>query len=245
MKRQVRTAKKLTAAVLTVSLLAGSALALSGQRSIDVVFNNIKILVDGKQFTPTDAKGNVVEPFAYNGTTYLPVRAIAEALGQEVGWDSATSTVTIGSTSGAWLDTLSAYSFDSTSGLSVNESFGEIKKNNVTYERGVRFLVKGIDKKGYTETSTTVFLLNGQYETFTSTLLATSEDYANPSIVKIYGDNTLLYTSPGITKNTIPLELNLQVQDVQQLKIEISVDNNYGNYNAYRNIYFAEAILTK
>lgn len=37
-----------------------------------------------------------VEPFIYNGTTYLPVRAVAEALGEKVEYDKNSSTVYIG-----------------------------------------------------------------------------------------------------------------------------------------------------
>lgn len=36
-----------------------------------------------------------MEPFILDGTTYLPVRAVAGALGLGVGWDDATSTVTL------------------------------------------------------------------------------------------------------------------------------------------------------
>jgi hypothetical protein len=45
---------------------------------------------------PRDANGASVEPFTVNGTTYLPVRAIAEALGMEVSWDNGAKTVYIG-----------------------------------------------------------------------------------------------------------------------------------------------------
>ena len=41
-----------------------------------------------------------MEPFIYNGTTYLPVRAVGEALGKQVGWDGKTKTVYIGEVPG-------------------------------------------------------------------------------------------------------------------------------------------------
>ena len=41
-----------------------------------------------------------MEPFIYNGTTFLPVRAISEALGKEVEWDGPTSSVYIGEYTG-------------------------------------------------------------------------------------------------------------------------------------------------
>lgn len=70
--------------------------ASSGSKSIQAVYNNIKIYVDNQLVTPKDANGNTVEPFIYNGTTYLPVRAVAEALNQEVSWDGKTKSVYIG-----------------------------------------------------------------------------------------------------------------------------------------------------
>lgn len=59
-------------------------------------YNDIKICIDGNYITPKDAGGNVVEPFIINGTTYLPVRAVASALGKEVDWDGNTRTVFLG-----------------------------------------------------------------------------------------------------------------------------------------------------
>ncbi|MNJ59181.1 hypothetical protein D3C77_548500 [compost metagenome] len=44
---------------------------------------------------PTDNK-----PFLYNGTTYVPLSFIAQALGQQVKWDSNTKTVLIGESEG-------------------------------------------------------------------------------------------------------------------------------------------------
>lgn len=133
-----RTLRRGAALFLALAVLAGGAMAFSGQRSIDVTYNDIKIVIDGKEYVPKDANGNIVEPFAYNGTTYVPLRAVANAFGKEVGWDGATATVTIGSTDVTWLDTLNTYDFSSTSGQSYNESRGEIKKDDMTYSRGVR-----------------------------------------------------------------------------------------------------------
>ena len=58
--------------------------------------NGIKIFVDGQKINPKDAQGNSVQPFIYNGTTYLPVRAVADALGKAVYWDGPNYTVYLG-----------------------------------------------------------------------------------------------------------------------------------------------------
>lgn len=68
-----------------ISALSLSALAISGRMSIEV--DPINIQVNGEVFAPTDASGAPVPVFAYNGTTYAPLRALAEAYGLEVGYD--------------------------------------------------------------------------------------------------------------------------------------------------------------
>lgn len=81
--------------VLSFSLLPASALAASGQVQATLDYRDIHISVDGAEITPTDAKGEIVEPFAMNGTVYLPLRAISETLGLDVEWNDATGTVVI------------------------------------------------------------------------------------------------------------------------------------------------------
>ncbi len=68
----------------------------AGTLQKNVTYRDIKIVVDGNEIIPTDANGNPVEPFIIDGTTYLPVRAVANAFGKEVGWDDATNTVYLG-----------------------------------------------------------------------------------------------------------------------------------------------------
>jgi len=82
-------------ALVTALLFGGTALAITGMQNIPVGFRDIKIVVDGEVIIPTDATGRIVEPFIYEGTTYVPARAIGEALGKEVKWDAASDTVYI------------------------------------------------------------------------------------------------------------------------------------------------------
>ncbi len=68
----------------------------SAIKSITIRYNNIKVSLDGKLIDVKDSNGNTVEPFIFNGTTYLPVRSVAEAAGKEVLWDEYTNTVILG-----------------------------------------------------------------------------------------------------------------------------------------------------
>ncbi len=84
--------KDMLLGAMVATLIVGAvpiAYAKVADTMIPVSYNSIKVLVDGKELK-TDK-----EPFTYDGTTYLPVRAVAEAVGKEVKWDSATKTVTL------------------------------------------------------------------------------------------------------------------------------------------------------
>lgn len=75
--------------------LAGSALAATVTKQLTAYYNNIKISLNGSEVVPKDVKGNPVDPFIVDGTTYLPIRAIASALGLDVDWDGTTKTVVL------------------------------------------------------------------------------------------------------------------------------------------------------
>lgn len=82
--------------MISMLLLVGlpvTALAVSGTITIEV--SPISVLVDGEVFQPKDAKGNDVMVFTYNGTTYAPLRALAEAYGLEVGYDGERNIATV------------------------------------------------------------------------------------------------------------------------------------------------------
>ena len=82
--------------IIGIIIATSSVFALSGAVQKTLNYNNIKITLNGNEITPTDANGNYVEPFSIDGTTYLPVRAIANALGLDVNWNGETNTVVLG-----------------------------------------------------------------------------------------------------------------------------------------------------
>lgn len=77
------------------ALLATAAYAASYSRTLTAYYRDIKLVVNDAAVVPKDVNGKVVDPFIVDGTTYLPVRAVSEALGKAVTWDDKTSTVTV------------------------------------------------------------------------------------------------------------------------------------------------------
>jgi hypothetical protein len=96
--KKTKTAVSFAAGIIIGALVFGGAgaLASSGSRTLTAVYGDIQIYIDKERITPKDVTGKTVEPFAVDGTTYLPIRAISEALGKEVSWDGNTNSVYIG-----------------------------------------------------------------------------------------------------------------------------------------------------
>ena len=90
--------KRVFAWVLALTLLLSptlTAAAESGEETVDISYRGIRLVVNGSEIVPCDVNGRRVEPFLLGGSTYLPVRAVAGALGLAVDWDDASSTITL------------------------------------------------------------------------------------------------------------------------------------------------------
>lgn len=88
------------------------------------------IVIDGTTRTFKDVNGNVVVPMVYNGSIYLPLRAIGEMMGKDVAWDAATNTAVLTPTAGDVTD------FDTSNSLTPPTNTGntntEQNTGNVT-----------------------------------------------------------------------------------------------------------------
>ncbi|MBE7018573.1 MAG: copper amine oxidase N-terminal domain-containing protein [Ruminococcaceae bacterium] len=72
----------------SISIILAFVLILSALFSVTATAaDNISVYVDNKLVTLTDVNGNTVRPFIQNGTTYIPVRGVSQALGCIVEWD--------------------------------------------------------------------------------------------------------------------------------------------------------------
>ena len=73
--------------IVTVMLLSTVAYSEGVRQTIEVLFNSVNLEVNGKKVE--------ADNILYKGTTYVPLRAVAEMLGKEVGWDQDTRTASI------------------------------------------------------------------------------------------------------------------------------------------------------
>lgn len=82
--------------VLGLSAVVGASTvaATSGTKNIQATYRNIGVTYNGA------SKPLAVEPFAVDGSVYVPLRGISEILGAEVNWNGSTNTVSITNTAG-------------------------------------------------------------------------------------------------------------------------------------------------
>jgi len=93
-KRMVRITLLITA-FLAVSL--GSAYAGSNLEPVNAFFNrSAKFVLNGDLWQPKNAKGEPMTALYHEGSNYLPVRAISEALKVPIDYDGDTETIYIG-----------------------------------------------------------------------------------------------------------------------------------------------------
>ncbi|CAG7611184.1 Foldase protein PrsA [Paenibacillus solanacearum] len=83
---------------LSLGVMMTGSIAFASGTQIEVYFQNLKYMFDGVEKKPTEGQG---AGFIYNGTTYVPLRFVSEALGKEVGWDAETETIWVGANPGA------------------------------------------------------------------------------------------------------------------------------------------------
>lgn len=85
--------------MLALTFCSGLLLALPAEDAQAAVRAELRpdfiISIDGSERDFFNAKGEELQPIVYDGTTYLPVRAIGELIGKNVDWNQSTLTLTL------------------------------------------------------------------------------------------------------------------------------------------------------
>jgi len=220
----------LGSAITLILAFAVPAIAASVEKQLTVYYNDIKIYVDGELITPKDPNGNIVDPFVSEGTTYLPVRAVAEALGKTVDWDGATQSVYIGAKPGAvqyMTDILPAYQSENPTRYREYSAYksGNTETFNmggVKYLNGFTLMSDGfydaVGDGGVLVNNWAVWNLNGQYSSMSAVLCHIDGTSVGTGVVEIYYDG-VLSERIDVAPDMAPKTLNLSLNGVNQLKI--------------------------
>ena len=93
-KRNRRIALVIAVLMLTMAFSTTGFAAWMG-KTLNAQYRNITVMVNGQYKQATNANGIVVEPFIVDGTTYVPLRGIAEMFGYKVDFNPATYRIDI------------------------------------------------------------------------------------------------------------------------------------------------------
>ena len=186
------------------------------------------IVIDGTERTFTNANGTKIDPAIYNGSIYLPLRAIGEIMGKRVSWDGATQTVRLDSTTSGGdvtdFDTNNSSQSTPTGGVTLEQakqtalrhagktaSQVQIVKAQQDWEHGkkvyeIEFIVSG--GTGYTEYDYEIDAATGKivsydYDAENYTPPQNTNTNANVKISEATAKQTALSRVPGATAANI------------------------------------------
>lgn len=199
-------------ALAVVCLLAFSCTAVGAStvaKNITVYYRDIQIVVDGIKENPN------AEPFIYNGTTYLPVRAVSEALGERVEWDGTNNTVYIGEQPGEKqylvdvcppYDTYSAMLYEGKDGKYLTMAGDKYTNAVCMFPNSVAY-----------------FNLHGQYKELHMTIGHPDDGgILYTGAVDFIVDGQVVATYDGITSDIMPYEITVPLNYGSQLILQNS-----------------------
>ena len=79
--------KRIPAIILMFALFLTTSYAANTYRKTIAVTSGVNVEFNNEAIDMTDANGKAVEAFIYNGTTYVPIRAVSNAFGADIGYD--------------------------------------------------------------------------------------------------------------------------------------------------------------
>jgi len=215
---------------LTAILLIGAGTLVYAQTVNRNITYGVRINLNG-QLMQLDADS---QPFVMDGRTFLPVRAIADAVGLAVDFDAGTNTVYLGNRhAGQRLPLSTAVPsfqqspFPASGGIASIASVWVAPTNNTSHitmagQRHDNAIIYGT--QNWTEqVPFTQHNLNSQYRLLTGYIghVDGSSNLSN-AIFRFYGDGTLLFTHQQ-SPSSLPTPISIFVEGVNLLRVEVEI----------------------
>lgn len=221
--------KRVTIVVISLALALSfctGAIASGTMQSISAYLNyGIKVLYNGQAQTLKDANGNTIYPISYNGTTYVPIRAVSNMMGIPVEWDAASNSVVLGTNPEGtdFIENLKPYSSSDVDLCKASDG-NPISLGGITFNSYILLGCGDLWNDGIYA----YYNLGGNYTELTFQAYSGS----NRTIV-FTGDNDTLLKTIEIEGKALPTTYVVNVSNVQQLCIE----SDYGS------VYITDAII--
>ncbi len=198
----------------------------AGGKVIEVFYSIKDIKIDNISQMPKQ------QPFTYNGTTFVPLRFIADKLGQPIKYDAETQTIFIGKFDGEKVyvgDGLQLANLKGTqfSAQTINETakLKDVLENEYSKYILLDYKSTDVDKpSGEFEIP-----INHEYTKFNSTISFTENSNRpdKPIQFNIYADGKRIYAGT-IEPGALPKDINLNIEDVRTLKFSTNTDSQKG-----------------
>ena len=171
-----------------------------------------------------NVNGVRVYPLSYEGSTYVPIRAIGNLFGVPVEWDSATKSVVLGTSAKSQgidlIDNFKPYSINyGTKQVQKSEkqtkSIGGVEANHwLSLKNGTPSSEAQADAFAY-------YNLGGKYDTLTFEACC-DED----TVLYVYGDNETVLGEVALTANQVPQRVTISLQKDTQLHFQAKLSKN-------------------
>lgn len=231
--------KKIVVLLLVCVLILGGKIVFSNSiTSITAQINPaINYTLDGEKFVPRDMDGSVMDTIIYNGRSYVPLRAIAEALGIAVDWEGSTSTIILGEREGKGQSLFSMNFKETGSALVDVQKTTESKfltftagAQNIAFEEGI-FIE---NTSSYNRNSAgLIFNTNKKYQKLYLKTFIHKDTDSNVEI-EIFGDNDVRIYSDTIAFGDInELVVDVGGQDSIKIVFKINPGDTFSIVDSY------------
>lgn len=223
--------------VICLALVGALTLGAAATGNLEVISaylnKTVTITMDGKEQILKDADGNRVYPITYEGSTFLPVRAVSNLLGVPVDWDGATKTVILGTQEGKGVELLTTFKTFSTVGAGQKH----LEPKNMIQISGVDVLdyawIKVEDWGG--QTGSIAFNTGGKYQYVTFKYYSGAD-----AVFKVMGDDDYVLWETNVKGGELYKTATVPLEDFSQLKF-YAEGSTYVNDNY---LYIFDAYLT-
>ena len=250
MKKALIATLVILAVLAAASAVFASAAGATPSAIQAILSPDIMVKYNGVVQVMKDANGNVVYPIMYNGTTYLPVRAVSNMLGIDVNWVNETRTVELGAT--ATVPT----SFLSATGPGTKTTAGNTSKWVKTTDKGELPSGRGdfgnrlaahseaikTDSVYMSQQTRTVFKLDKQYKTLGFTLYNCAKYTATVQIAD-YVTKKLLWSCELEVGGSVYIA-DIDISSAQEIEFSAQLrDTPSGTRHVYNAIYICDPIV--
>lgn len=212
-------------ACLLYTMVLPAAAATLVNKSIQVR-SGVGLYVDDQKVVPTDVNGKEVEVFIYNGTTYIPARAVSKVFGKPIKWEKSNNSVYIGAHESSTpavmlkdLDYFTGSAFSTNDGKPMKDNLGnehmDVVGESAGYYSGNFNLTRNYDN---------TYKLNGQYSRIKGVFFQNYKRRSSDkeSILEIYGDGVRLY-SAKMKGGIEPIAFDVDLSGVLEMEIKWNI----------------------